>query len=205
MMLWKATARATTANSTTLARSPSFAVVTGAHRRTVVAATSRRKRRSDENGVVILSRGRRRSTFHEEVFGGRSQAPRFGDDGRDTIRARATGGGEGSGRDDDEEKYYEAWAKYPDDPSVPPEITNLLREVGDGEPDVWKTKPPWCQPWTIVLTGSMVVYAPTAVFHAKWLSALVALPIGAWWYVFLILFPKQFAEYVESARGYYKK
>ena len=216
-MLLKATSSAATATSSAWARSPSFAVVTGAHPRTVVgiAATSRRKCTRGEKyayrvGIIPHSRGRRRRAFQEEVFGGRSQAPRFGHGGRDAVRTRATSGGEGSGRDDDdddeEEKYYEAWAKYPDDPGVPPEITNLLREVGDDrEPDVWKTKPPWCQPWTIVLTGSMVVYAPTAVFHAKWLSALVALPIGAWWYLFLIIFPKQFKEYVEAARGYYKK
>ena len=222
MMLLTATSSAATATSTAWTRSPSFAVVTGEehrHRRTVQvvsAAASRQKcTRGEKYRVVYIvphshSRGRRRRAFQEEVFGGRSQAPRFGHGGRDAVRTRATSGGEGSGRDDDdddeEEKYYEAWAKYPDDPGVPPEITNLLREVGDDrEPDVWKTKPPWCQPWTIVLTGSMVVYAPTAVFHAKWLSALVALPIGAWWYLFLIIFPKQFKEYVEAARGYYKK
>ena len=62
---------------------------------------------------------------------------------------------------DEDARYYDAWAKYPDDPNVPPEITELLREVGDGPPDMWKSKPVWCQPWTILLTGSAVVYAPT--------------------------------------------
>ena len=56
--------------------------------------------------------------------------------------------------DGDDDGYYESWAKYPDDQGVPPEIAQLLREVGDGEPDMWKTKPPWCQPWTILLTGT---------------------------------------------------
>ena len=79
---------------------------------------------------------------------------------------------------------------------MPPEITQLLREVGDGPPDMWKSKPVWCQPWTILLTGSAVVYAPTLVFHAKWASALVAVPIVAWWYLFLLVVPKQYADYV---------
>lgn len=128
-----------------------------------------------------------------------ARAPRL------NVRAGAgSPGGGGDGGSTDRE-YYDAWAKYPDDPAIPPEVTALLREVGDGPPDVWATKPSWCQPWTIMLCGSAAVYAPTAVFHAKWLSALVALPVGAWWYVFLVVFPKQFAEYVEAARGYYDR
>ena len=62
--------------------------------------------------------------------------------------------------DGDDDGYYESWAKYPDDQGVPPEIAELLREVGDGEPDMWKTKPPWCQPWTILLTGTVITSAP---------------------------------------------
>ena len=107
--------------------------------------------------------------------------------------------------DGDDDGYYESWAKYPDDQGVPPEIAELLREVGDGEPDMWKTKPPLCQPWTILLTGTVITSAPTMVFHWKWLSALVAVPIAAWWYVLLVVVPGQFKEYVESARGYYPK
>tara|TARA_B100001142_G_scaffold124929_1_gene126774 strand:- start:132 stop:683 length:552 start_codon:yes stop_codon:yes gene_type:complete len=104
-----------------------------------------------------------------------------------------------------DDEYYSSWSKYPDDPNIPPEITSLLREVGDGDADVWATKPPWCQPWTIVMTGAMIVCAPTAVFGWKWASAFLTLPIGAWWFAFLIAYPKQFREYVEIARGYYDR
>ena len=69
--------------------------------------------------------------------------------------------------DGDDDGYYESWAKYPDDQGVPPEIAELLREVGDGEPDMWKTKPPWCQPWTILLTGTIITSAPEVVFHCE--------------------------------------
>lgn len=120
-------------------------------------------------------------------------------DGRSRVTTRAS-----SGEDPDRE-YYDAWSAYPDDPNVPPEITQLLREAGSGEVSMWSSKPPWCQPWTIVLTGASIVAAPTAVLHLKWLSALVALPIFAWWYVFLIIAPKQYSDYVESARSYYDK
>ena len=119
--------------------------------------------------------------------------------GRSGVTTRAS-----SGEDPDRE-YYDAWSRYPDDPNVPPEITRLLREAGSGEVSMWSSKPPWCQPWTIVLTGASIVAAPTAVLHLKWLSALVALPIFAWWYVFLVIAPKQYSDYVESARSYYDR
>lgn len=124
---------------------------------------------------------------------------------RRSRRARAPSPPRAGDPGDDDARYYDAWAKYPDDPNVPPEITQLLREVGDGPPDMWKSKPVWCQPWTILLTGSAVVYAPTLVFHAKWASALVAVPIVAWWYLFLLVVPKQYADYVETARQYYDR
>ena len=105
----------------------------------------------------------------------------------------------------EEEAAAAARERYPDDPNVPPEITALLREVGEGEADVWKSKPAWCQPWTIVLTGCLVILAPDALFQWKWASALVAVPIVAWWYVFLLAMPRQYTEYVESARAYYDR
>ena len=109
-----------------------------------------------------------------------------------------------SGEDPDRE-YYDAWSAYPDDPNVPPEITQLLREAGSGEVSMWNSKPPWCQPWTILSTGTAIVAAPAVVLHLKWLSALVALPIVAWWYVFLVVAPKQYSDYVETARSYYER
>jgi hypothetical protein len=63
-------------------------------------------------------------------------------------------------------------------------MTELMRET-DGEGDMWASKPPWCQPWTIVGTGSCIVYAPILIFHAKWLAALVSLPIAAWWWGYM--------------------
>lgn len=192
-------------------------VSSGLNASAAAAATSTRARSSSSStsrAVVVVVRSRSDSPWlsasgaprgqgrvEEEGFGGR----RAGLSSRgDAILARAAAGGDNGG-DDENERYYQSWARYPDDPSVPPEITQILRQVGDGEADVWATKPPWCQPWTIGLTGSLIVYAPTLVFHAKWLSALVALPIAAWWYVFLVAYPKQFREYVESARSYYDK
>jgi len=58
----------------------------------------------------------------------------------------------------------------------------------------WKTKPFWCQPWTIVLFGVFCVSLPTLAFDWKFVSVAVAVPISAWWYVFLVLYPKSYAS-----------
>jgi len=62
------------------------------------------------------------------------------------------------------------------------------------ERNVWKTKPVWCQPWTIVLTGMLIISLPTLVFDWKYVSVAFAFPIAAWWYIFLYAYPKSFRE-----------
>ena len=60
---------------------------------------------------------------------------------------------------------------------------------------VWALKPAWCQPWSILGTGVAVV--ALADLLSPWLAALAALPIAAWWYVFLLAYPQQFDEAME--------
>ena len=64
--------------------------------------------------------------------------------------------------------------------------------------NVWDYKPGWCQPWSIILTGSSVIVGSWLIFHSIWLTTAVSLPIVAWWVYFLILYPKAFAQYVMS-------
>jgi hypothetical protein len=81
--------------------------------------------------------------------------------------------------------------------SVPsPADFNLLQKANtsSSSSSVWKTKPFWCQPWTIVLFGVFCVSLPTLVFDWKFVSVAVAVPISAWWYVFLVLYPKSYAS-----------
>ncbi|CAI5512922.1 unnamed protein product [Closterium sp. Naga37s-1] len=46
-----------------------------------------------------------------------------------------------------------------------------------------------CQPWTIVLTGAMVVGMSWAVLHFIFLTVIVAAAIGVWWLTFLVAYP----------------
>ena len=63
---------------------------------------------------------------------------------------------------------------------------------------VWDYKPAWCQPWSILLTGTMAIGGSWLVLHNVWLTSAVSLLIVAWWVYFLILYPKAFAEYIAS-------
>lgn len=64
--------------------------------------------------------------------------------------------------------------------------------------NVWNYKPGWCQPWSIMLTGIIIIAGSWLVLHTIWLTIAISLAIIAWWVYFLILYPKAFAEYIAS-------
>jgi hypothetical protein len=53
----------------------------------------------------------------------------------------------------------------------------------------WSHKPWWCQPWSILLTGSLAIAGSWLLLHIWWLSAGVALLVLAWWLLFLVVVP----------------
>ncbi len=57
-------------------------------------------------------------------------------------------------------------------------------------PNLWESKPWWCQPWTIILTGIMIVAGSWLLFQTIWLTVPVALLIAAWWAYFLVIVPR---------------
>ena len=64
-----------------------------------------------------------------------------------------------------------------------------------GEPvSIWASKPWWCQPWTILLTGLVVVAGSWVVLHRWWISLPVGLGVVAWWAVFLVLVPAAYRQ-----------
>ena len=62
---------------------------------------------------------------------------------------------------------------------------------------VWSMKPPWCQPWTIITTGLTLISVPTplvsSLIHRTtyWPSVFMMIPVLAWWWIFLYVYPKQ--------------
>jgi hypothetical protein len=58
------------------------------------------------------------------------------------------------------------------------------------QPTVWDYKPWWCQPWSILLTGSSIMIASWGLFHRIWITAIVAIPIMTWMGFFLLVYPQ---------------
>ena len=48
---------------------------------------------------------------------------------------------------------------------------------------------PWCQPWTILLTGSLAIGGSWLLLHWLWLTLPIALLVMIWWWLFLIAVP----------------
>jgi hypothetical protein len=76
----------------------------------------------------------------------------------------------------------------------------LITASGKPLPEsVWALKPFWCQPWTILLTGFL---GPSVVWLISGKSVVwttfASVPILAWWYLFLVLYPAEYAEYRKS-------
>jgi F0F1-type ATP synthase assembly protein I len=66
---------------------------------------------------------------------------------------------------------------------------------------VWQLKPWWCQPWSILLTGLVVVGVSWLLLHLWWVTAGVSIVIGAWWLLFLVLMPAAWKQEQASEGG----
>ncbi|KAG8370727.1 hypothetical protein BUALT_Bualt13G0013400 [Buddleja alternifolia] len=65
---------------------------------------------------------------------------------------------------------------------------------------VWDTKPSWCQPWTITLTGIGIITCSWLVLNSIIVTSLVATLICAWWYIFLYSYPKAYTDMIAERR-----
>jgi hypothetical protein len=54
----------------------------------------------------------------------------------------------------------------------------------------WSYKPWWCQPWSILLTGIVIITGSWAILKIVWITVLISLPILVWWAFFLVLWPQ---------------
>lgn len=70
------------------------------------------------------------------------------------------------------------------------------------DPNVWAYKPRWCQPWSILATGAGLVGAAWVLSgrSSGW-AAVTAVPVAAWWALFLVLMPAQFREQAKAANA----
>ena len=71
-------------------------------------------------------------------------------------------------------------------------------ELKSKSTNVWDYKPAWCQPWSIILTGTIAIAGSWLILHNIWLTLALTLAIATWWVYFLIIYPKAFANYIKS-------
>ena len=62
-------------------------------------------------------------------------------------------------------------------------------------------KPWWCQPWSILLTGAIVVAGSWELLQRWWITAPVALGVLAWWLLFMVVVPAVYQAEMLAAEG----
>ncbi|KAF7804747.1 uncharacterized protein G2W53_043858 [Senna tora] len=80
------------------------------------------------------------------------------------------------------------------------DMEGYLNQLSLEYDSVWDTKPSWCQPWTITLTGVFIVAFSWFIFHSVPVTSVIALLICAWWYIFLYSYPKAYSEMIAERR-----
>ncbi|WP_332299693.1 DUF6737 family protein [Prochlorococcus marinus] len=56
----------------------------------------------------------------------------------------------------------------------------------------WDSKPNWCQPWSIISFGVLVLIFSFKLLNNTIITSILAFFILVWWIVFLILAPNSY-------------
>lgn len=91
-------------------------------------------------------------------------------------------------------------SRFVDEKGVVDDMEGFLDNLSLEYDSVWDTKPSWCQPWTIMLTGLSIVACSWVILHSVIVSSLAVGVIGAWWYIFLYSYPKSYSEMIAERR-----
>jgi hypothetical protein len=66
-----------------------------------------------------------------------------------------------------------------------------MKSISERKPiSPWNYKPWWCQPWSILLTGTSLISASWLLLKTILITVLVAIPLLAWMGFFLLVWPK---------------
>ncbi|MQL96425.1 hypothetical protein Taro_029100 [Colocasia esculenta] len=91
-------------------------------------------------------------------------------------------------------------SRFLDEDGVVKDMDGYLNYLNLEYDSIWDTKPAWCQPWTILLTGTMVAGCSWLLLHSIIVTAATSSLIGAWWYIFLYAYPKAYEEMIAQRR-----
>ncbi|KAJ0453814.1 hypothetical protein HanIR_Chr15g0733351 [Helianthus annuus] len=104
-----------------------------------------------------------------------------------------------NGQPENEESNSSA-RRFLDEDGVVEDMDGYLNYLSLEYDSVWDTKPSWCQPWTITLTGASVIASSWLILHNIIATSLASLLIGTWWYIFLYSYPKAYTEMIAERR-----
>ena len=58
----------------------------------------------------------------------------------------------------------------------------------------WDSKPYWCQPWSIISFGVLVLISSWKLFNNIIITSIISFFIFVWWIIFLIFAPNSYQE-----------
>lgn len=64
--------------------------------------------------------------------------------------------------------------------------------------NAWKHKPWWCQPWSILLTGCLLIGGSYGILGLSFWWLIVATPVAVWMGYFLIVWPRAVQRYLDE-------
>lgn len=74
-----------------------------------------------------------------------------------------------------------------------------MTKVSDSQSlNIWDYKPWWCQPWSILLTGIVIISGSWFLLKILWLTLGLSIIVIAWWVYFLILYPQLVKQYLAN-------
>ena len=56
----------------------------------------------------------------------------------------------------------------------------------------WDSKPYWCQPWSIISFGALVLIFSLKLFNNILFTSIIGIFVFVWWILFLILVPNSY-------------
>ncbi|CAN1176845.1 hypothetical protein LINPERPRIM_LOCUS3825 [Linum perenne] len=91
-------------------------------------------------------------------------------------------------------------SQFMDEDGVVEDMDGYMNYLSLEYDSVWDTKPSWCQPWTIALTGVLMISGSWLVLQSVVITAIVVLLVSAWWYIFLYSYPKEYSSMIAERR-----
>lgn len=65
---------------------------------------------------------------------------------------------------------------------------------------LWRQKPWWCQPWSILLTGVTLEAGSWLVLGRWWISVPLGVAVLLWWWLFLVVAPAAYRAEADQNR-----